>query len=82
MRKVIIDGDSLSLEQFINVSRKMAMVEISEDAIKRVKKSRALVDKFVEENKIVYGITTGFGNFSDVIITGEETKKTSKKFNY
>lgn len=74
MEKIRINGNDLNLEQFIKVTREMAKVEISEDAIKRVEESRALVDKFVKENKIVYGITTGFGNFSDVIINGEETK--------
>lgn len=74
MEKIRINGNNLNLEQFIKVTREMVKVEISVDATKRVEESRELVDKFVEENKVVYGITTGFGNFSDVIINGEETK--------
>lgn len=74
MRKVVINGNDLTLEEFIKVTREGAIVEISDEAVKRVKKARDLVDKFVEEDKVVYGITTGFGKFSDVVITGEETK--------
>src|SRR5690349_5302147 len=74
MKKVFIDGNNLTLEEFIKVSRLGVYVELSKDAISRVERARALVDKFVDENKVVYGITTGFGKFSDVVITGEETK--------
>ena len=74
MRKVLIDGNSLTLEKFIEVARGEVEVALTEEAIVKVKEARALVDKFVDENKVVYGITTGFGKFSDVVITGEETK--------
>ncbi len=75
MSKIFIDGNSLTLESFINVVRKGYKVELTEEAIERIEKSRRLVDKFVEDEKVVYGITTGFGKFSDVSITKEETKK-------
>lgn len=74
MNKVCINGNNLTLEEFIKVTRLGAEVELDKDAIVRVQNARALVDKFVDENKVVYGITTGFGKFSDVRITGEETK--------
>lgn len=74
MKKILIDGNSLTLEGFIQVVRSGVKVELSKDAILKVEKSRALVDRYVNEDKVVYGITTGFGKFSDVVITGEETK--------
>jgi histidine ammonia-lyase len=78
MKKVFIDGNSLTLEEFIKVARSGEKVELTEDAIINVEKSRSLVDKFVDEEKVVYGITTGFGSFSDVRITKEETKTLQK----
>ncbi|MEG1254709.1 histidine ammonia-lyase [Clostridium sp.] len=74
MNKVIINGNDLTLEDLINVARNNYEVEISKEAIERVKKSRSIVDKIVEEDKVVYGITTGFGKFSDVSISGEDCK--------
>lgn len=75
MEKVYLNGNDLTLEEFIDVVRSNTEVAITKDAITRVEKSRALVDQFVRQNKVVYGITTGFGKFSDVVITGEETTK-------
>ncbi|MBV1818257.1 histidine ammonia-lyase [Anaerosalibacter bizertensis] len=78
MNKVIIDGNSLTIEEFANVARNGYKVELSKEAIKNVEESRKIVDKFVEEEKVVYGITTGFGMFSDVVISKDETKKLQK----
>lgn len=78
MEVVSIDGNSLNLEEFINVVRKGYKVRLTEEAIERVNKSRRLVDEFVEDEKVVYGITTGFGKFSDVSITKDETKRLQK----
>lgn len=74
MKKVFIDGNNLTLEEFVKVTRQGYEVELTEEAIIKVERARELVDRFVNDNKIVYGITTGFGKFSDVVITGEETK--------
>ena len=38
-------------------------------------KLQARIDDFVENEDVVYGITTGFGKFSDVSISKEESKK-------
>lgn len=74
MKKISINGSNLTLEKFIDITRNGKKVELSKDAIKRVQKSRDLVEKFVRDNDVVYGITTGFGKFSDVMINGEQTK--------
>lgn len=75
MERVVIDGNNLTIEEFIQITRGKKQIGLSQEAIERVNASRALVDKFVDENKVVYGITTGFGKFSDVVITKDETKE-------
>jgi histidine ammonia-lyase len=72
--KIIIDGHSLTIEDVVNVARNKFIVELSPEAEVRAAKSRDLVDRFVEQGKIEYGITTGFGKFSDVVISKEDAK--------
>lgn len=74
MGHVLIDGNSLTLDQFIDVSRNYKKVTLTAKAVEKVNKARNLVDRYVNENKVVYGLTTGFGKFSDIVITGDETK--------
>lgn len=76
--KLIIGDKKLTLQDLINVTRKGYEVKISEKAIKKVLKSRELVDLYVEEERVSYGITTGFGKFSDKIISKEDTGKLQK----
>lgn len=74
MKTVYIDGNSLTLEELIHVSRENCRIELTKEAIEKIKESRAIVDEFVEEGKVIYGITTGFGLFSNVLISKEDTK--------
>lgn len=71
---IVLDGNSLNLERFINVTRKGEKIEISKEAKIKMNKSRELVDRYVEEERVVYGITTGFGKFSDVLISKKDSK--------
>ncbi|SKC63470.1 histidine ammonia-lyase [Maledivibacter halophilus] len=74
MNKILIDGERLTIEEIVKVSRDLTEVALTDEAIEKIKKSRTVVDEFVENEKIVYGITTGFGKFSDVVITKDEAK--------
>ncbi len=78
MEKIFIDGNGLTLEDFIKVARENYTIKLTEDAEAKVNRARALVDRLVSEDKVVYGITTGFGKFSDVVITGDETMELQK----
>ena len=60
MKKIIIDGNSLTLDDLVNVARYNFPVEISEEALAKVKVSRQIVDDIVEAGQISYVITTGF----------------------
>ncbi len=68
-----IDGSSLTLQDFIAITRHGEPVELTAAAIAAVDKARQLVDDIVEEKRVVYGISTGFGRFSEVSISKEET---------
>ena len=71
--ELLIGNKKLTLEDLINVTRNGYEVKISEEAKEKGAIARKLVDDYVEEGKISYGITTGFGKFSDSIISKEET---------
>lgn len=73
MEKIIITGEDLSLQDIVKVSRYGYEVELSENAKEHINKSRKIVDNIVENNIVKYGITTGFGKFSDVKISKEDS---------
>ena len=74
MDKVVITGNTLTLDELTAVCRNYEKVELSKLAVEKILESRKVVDDFVENEDVVYGITTGFGKFSDVTISKEESK--------
>lgn len=75
MREIFADGNSLTLEEVIAVSRGMAAVSLSKEAEQKVEKAREVIRRAVEEKKVIYGVTTGFGALSGVTISKEQTKQ-------
>lgn len=78
MNRVVITGHDLTVEQIIAVCRGYAEVVLSEESREKILASRQVVDDLVAEQKVVYGITTGFGKFSDVVISQDECKLLQK----
>lgn len=73
MKQIQINGDSIMLESLVQFTRGDAELAFTEEARERIRKSRAYVDQVVQDKRVIYGITTGFGKFSDVVISQEET---------
>ena len=75
MNKTIVLGEPMDLEKFMAIVRGHAQVEFSEEYKNRVNAARALVDQWVTEEKVMYGITTGFGALCTQTISKEDTAK-------
>ncbi|KJF26405.1 histidine ammonia-lyase [Clostridium aceticum] len=74
MDKVILGG-RITIEEFVAVARYGAVVEFSDSYIEGVKKSRSLVEKWIDEGRVMYGVTTGFGALCTQVISKEDTAK-------
>lgn len=77
MEKVIL-GKEISIEEFMAVARFHSQVEFSPEYEKRVKKSRKIIEVCVEQEKPVYGTTTGFGALVSRFISKEEAELLQK----
>lgn len=75
MSETVILGSPINLDDFMAVVRQGALVEFSDSYKARVNKSRALVEKWVDEEKAMYGVTTGFGALCTKAISKEETEQ-------
>ena len=72
---VRLTGLDLTLDEVRRVSFDFEPIELTEDARERVRASRAVVDRILSSDRIVYGINTGFGNFRDVVIPRAELEQ-------
>jgi histidine ammonia-lyase len=72
---VRLDGEHLEPEAVLAVARSDALVETDPAAMRKVERSRAVVDKLLESNIPVYGLNTGFGSLRDIPIGANHTRE-------
>jgi histidine ammonia-lyase len=72
---IVLDGASLTLADLVDVADHGRHAVLSEDAVRRVDAARAVIDRAVAEDRVVYGVTTGFGKFADVSIPREKLRE-------
>ena len=79
---VVLDGDSLSIEQIQAVARQGARVSTSPEARAKVQRSRDFLERCVAEGMAIYGVTTGIGEFARVRISPEQSAELSRRIIY
>ncbi len=76
--KLVLNGKSLTLEQIEYFLDNNPEVVLSGEAVENIKTARKLVEEWVEKDEVVYGVTTGFGEFANVKISHENNEKLQK----
>jgi histidine ammonia-lyase len=66
-----LDGSSLTLEQFLAVTRGRCGISLVPGAWESIRVARGSVERAATARRVVYGVTTGFGRFADVHIAPE-----------
>lgn len=73
MEPLLISGEDLQVDDVVAVANGR-QVTLDPSALPRMERSRAAVEKLIEDGRVVYGITTGFGRFKDRIISADEVR--------
>jgi len=79
---LVIKGAGLTIEDVVNVARNNEKVALHPDALQRIKKCRAMLEKKIESGEIMYGVNTGIGEFSEVVLNDEQVKDFQKYLIY
>ena len=73
-----ISDKDLTIKDLVKVARKRAFVELSDGVKEKIKQSRLTVEKMLKEERIVYGITTGFGSLANKAIDPADVEELQK----
>ncbi|NQV05215.1 histidine ammonia-lyase [bacterium] len=71
MTEILLTGEALSPAQVVAVANRTATVRLDASIADRMAPARRVVERAVAENRVVYGITTGFGALSSTRIEPE-----------
>lgn len=78
----IIKGAGLTIEDVVSVARNKQKVELHPDALQRIMKCRAMLEKKINAGEIMYGVNTGIGEFSEVVLNDDQVNDFQKYLIY
>jgi len=72
---VTLDGRHLTIEDVVDVARHGDTVALAPEAVERIVKCRGMLEKKIVAHEIMYGVNTGIGEFSEVVLSDEQVKQ-------
>ncbi|MDD3750183.1 MAG: histidine ammonia-lyase [Bacillota bacterium] len=75
MSKVFIDGRTLTYEDVVAVARGYKSVDIASEVRDQVERTRRVLEDILAQDRVIYGVNTGFGHLASVRISDEELCK-------
>lgn len=79
---VVLSGSGLTIENLVRIARHNEKVELSPDALGRIKVCRRMLEEKIRSHEIMYGVNTGIGEFSEVVLDDEQVKQFQKYLIY
>ena len=79
---VIVNGSGMTVENLVMVARYHDKVKLHPDAIKRIIVCRTMLEKKIKAHEIMYGVNTGIGEFSEVVLNDNQIKDFQKYLIY
>jgi len=72
---IVLDGSNLTVEKLVRIARHGEKVELHPDALERIRTCRAMLVRKIVAHEIMYGVNTGLGEFSEVVLDDEQVKQ-------
>jgi len=79
---ITLSGEDLTAEKLVRVARHGEKVEVPPEAWERIKVCRAMLEEKIVAKEIMYGVNTGIGEFSEVVLDDEQTEQFQKYLIY
>lgn len=79
---IILNGEGLTINKLVDIARFKKEVNIAPEAIERIKACRAMLETKIAKREIMYGINTGIGEFSEMVLTDEQMSQFQKYLIY
>ena len=79
---IVIDGSGLTIEKLVRIARGREKVELSAEALERIKLCRAMLEEKIQAHEIMYGVNTGIGEFSERVLNDDQVAQFQKYLIY
>ncbi len=79
---IVMTGSGLSIEKLVKVARHNEDIKLHPDALSRIKSCRVMLENKIKAHEIMYGVNTGIGEFSEVVLNDSQMQEFQKYLVY
>ncbi len=79
---IVLDGYNLTIEKLVRVARHGEKVELTPEAKGKINACRTMLEEKIAAKEIMYGINTGIGEFSEIVLNDEQVSEFQKYLIY
>jgi len=72
---IVLSGSGLTVEKLVRIARHGERVELAPEALERINACRRMLEEKIEAHEIMYGVNTGIGEFSEMILNDEQVQQ-------
>ena len=72
---ITLDGRQLTIESLVRIARQGEKVALDPAALERIKRCRAMLEEKIAAGEIMYGVNTGIGEFSEVVLNDDQVRQ-------
>ena len=72
---ILLDGSGLTVEKLVRIARHGEAVQLHPESLERIKRCRRMLEEKIQAREIMYGVNTGIGEFSEVVLTDEQVSQ-------
>lgn len=78
----MLNGSGLTIEKMVQIGRFGEKVELRDHSLELIKKCRIMLEDKISKGEIMYGVNTGIGEFSEIVLNDEQIKEFQKYLIY
>jgi histidine ammonia-lyase len=75
---IVMTGSGFTIEKLVQVARHHEEIQLHPDALARIKSCRLMLENKIKAHEIMYGVNTGIGEFSEVVLNDAQMKEFQK----
>jgi histidine ammonia-lyase len=79
---IVLDGSHLTIDALVRIARDGEPVALDPGARKRIAACRVMLEEKIAAGEIMYGINTGIGEFSEIVLDDEQVREFQKYLIY
>jgi histidine ammonia-lyase len=72
---IVLDGSGLTVDKLVKIARDGEPIELHPEALTRIKNCREMLEVKIQAREIMYGVNTGIGEFSEIVLNDEQVQQ-------